>query len=312
VDALNPAYSDVAGVLFNKSQTILVQSPAQRTGTYAVPNTVRIIGNHSFERSALHSIALPTGVTNIGDSVFNNATNLINLGIPDTVTNIGASAFAGCSRLASVIIPDGVTSIGTYTFYGCKSLTNLHLGRGVREIGPSALYGCSGLTELAIPDSVTNLEWQAFLHCSGLRKVWVGKGVASIGSSAFLGCVNLAGIYFTGNAPTVGSSSFGYSSVIVYYLPQTTGWGPNLGGWPTKLWNPTVPTSAPDFGVQNNKFGFTIIGTADIPIAIEAAAAPAGAPWTLLQSGTLTNGAIYFSDAQWTNFPARSYRIRSP
>ena len=29
-------------------------------------------------------------------------------------------------------------------------------------------------------------------------------------------------------------------------------------------------------------------------------------------SGTLTNGSIYFSDAAWTNYPARIYRIRSP
>jgi hypothetical protein len=31
-----------------------------------------------------------------------------------------------------------------------------------------------------------------------------------------------------------------------------------------------------------------------------------------LQTCKLTNGSIYFSDPQWTNYPARLYRIRSP
>ena len=34
--------------------------------------------------------------------------------------------------------------------------------------------------------------------------------------------------------------------------------------------------------------------------------------WSPLQSCTLTHGFIYFSDPEWTNYPARFYRIRSP
>ena len=33
---------------------------------------------------------------------------------------------------------------------------------------------------------------------------------------------------------------------------------------------------------------------------------------TCMQTCTLTNGSIYFSDPDWTNHPARYYRIRSP
>ena len=31
-----------------------------------------------------------------------------------------------------------------------------------------------------------------------------------------------------------------------------------------------------------------------------------------MQTCTLTNGSIYFSDPDWTNHPTRFYRIRSP
>jgi hypothetical protein len=312
VDAFNSHYCDLDGVLFNKSQTTLIQCPAKRSGPYLVTNTVATIGEAAFSGSSLHRIDLPFGVTNIGVAAFSGATVVTNVDLPPTVTSIGAYAFSGCSNLLTAVIPDGVASIETYTFYKCTGLTNLSLGRGVVTIQVSAFYGCSSLTELTISDNVTNILWQAFIDCSGLRKVWVGKGVASIGDSAFLGCVNLAGIYFTGNAPSVGSSIFGYSSVVVYYLPQTTGWGPNLGGWPTKLWNPAVQIGAPSFGPQPAGFGLPIAGTPDIPIVLEAAAQAAGSPWTPLLSGTLTNGSIHFSDADWTNYPTRFYRIRSP
>jgi hypothetical protein len=34
--------------------------------------------------------------------------------------------------------------------------------------------------------------------------------------------------------------------------------------------------------------------------------------WMPLATNTLTGGSAYFSDRQWTNYPARFFRIRSP
>ena len=36
-----------------------------------------------------------------------------------------------------------------------------------------------------------------------------------------------------------------------------------------------------------------------------------GAPWVMLQSCTLTNGGIYFTDPDWANFSSRIYRVRA-
>jgi hypothetical protein len=73
-----------------------------------------------------------------------------------------------------------------------------------------------------------------------------------------------------------------------------------------------MQTSDGRFGVQNNQFGFTITGTANIPIVVEGCTNLANARWTALQGCTLTNGSIYFSDAQWTNYAARFYRLCVP
>jgi hypothetical protein len=85
-----------------------------------------------------------------------------------------------------------------------------------------------------------------------------------------------------------------------------------FGGRPAVLWNPTVLTNDGNFGVRQNHFGFNITGTPDIPLVIEASTNLAAQSWAPLQSCTLTNGLIYFSDAQWTTYPNRVYRIRSP
>jgi hypothetical protein len=45
---------------------------------------------------------------------------------------------------------------------------------------------------------------------------------------------------------------------------------------------------------------------------VEATTNLAIGPWVPLSSLNLTNGAFYFSDPNWTNYPARNYRIRSP
>jgi hypothetical protein len=83
-------------------------------------------------------------------------------------------------------------------------------------------------------------------------------------------------------------------------------------GRPTVLWNPQVQTSDASFGVQANQFGFTIAGTANLPLVVEASSNLANSTWAPLQSCTLTKGSIDFSDPEWTNHPARFYRLRSP
>jgi hypothetical protein len=81
---------------------------------------------------------------------------------------------------------------------------------------------------------------------------------------------------------------------------------------PAVLWNPQVQTSNSSFGVQPTGFGFNITGTTNIPIVLEACTNLANPAWISVQSCTLTNGSLYFSDPDWTNYPGRYYRLRSP
>jgi hypothetical protein len=101
-------------------------------------------------------------------------------------------------------------------------------------------------------------------------------------------------------------------NATVYYLLGTTGWGPTLGGRPTVLWNPQVPTSDASFGVRTNGFGFTITGSSNLVIVVEVCVNLAHPIWSPVGTNTLTGGSSYFSDPKWTNYPGRFYRLRSP
>ena len=128
VDGLNPTYSSVNGVLFNKTQTTLVQYPAGIAATsYTIPNTVTSIGDGAFEYGArLTNVSIPIGVTSIGDYAFWACNSLTNITIPDSVTTIGTNAFSDCTGLTSVTIGNGVTDIRFAAFYECTNLTALH------------------------------------------------------------------------------------------------------------------------------------------------------------------------------------------
>jgi hypothetical protein len=291
---------------------------------------------------------IPNSVTNIGSAVFVNCSGLtaitvdpLNLSyssldgvlfdksratliecpgakagsyaIPGSVINIGSGAFEFCGNLTSVTIPNSVTAIGDAAFEYCTGLTNITIPNSVTSIGNGAFAVCASLTSVAIPNSVTSIGLSAFATCSSLTRITIPDSVSSIGGYAFSSCGALAEVFFQGNAPVLGSSVFDSGShATAYYLPTTTGWSSTFGGLSTVLWNPQAQASDASFGLRNNRFGFNITGTADIPIVIEGSATLASPAWVPLQSCTLTNGLIYFGDAGWTNYAARFYRIRSP
>ena len=241
------------------------------------------------------------------------------LAIPDQtnsryVTTIKTLAFNWKSYITQVTMGSHVTVIGLGAFENCGRLTSVSLSSNLTSIPDCLFEADDALRSLVIPDSVTNIGSQALMFCSSLTNVVVGRKVARIGDYAFLYCTNSMTIFFRGNAPTFGATTFfAVTNATAYYLPGTTGWD-NFAlssTLPTVLWNPQPQMNDGSFGVRSNCFGFNITGNTNIPIVVEAGTNLGGA-WTALQSASLTNGSFYFTDPQWTNYPNRFYRIRSP
>src|ERR1043165_3535757 len=276
VDSANQAFSSSAGVLFDKSQTKLIQFPPGRSGSYSIPTTVTNISTNAFSWcSGLTNLTITRNVTTIGVPVFHSCPNLTTIPVEPvnpTFTNVDGIVFNKATTTI-VLCPPGKTGV------------------------------------FSVPNSVTNIGAFAFYE-SRLTRVIVGKHVLDIGNSAFLNS-SVNEMFFLGDAPTVAGSPFG-EKAVAYYMPGTTGWSSRLGNAPAVLWDPRGSA----FGVRSNRFGFTIRAATNIVVVVEACTNLAISAWRGVSTNTLTNtvggGACYFSDPQLFNAGNRFYRFRSP
>ena len=236
------------------------------------------------------------------------------------VTCIGCSAFENCTSLTGVTIPNRVAVLGDFAFYSCTGLTSITIPGSVNSMGNGVFKFCSGLTNATISSGVTSIGMFAFEYCTSLTSVTIPGSISSLGgfgTYAFEYCTSLTSVYFIGNAPAFSATGMfsGDGNVTVYYLPGTTGWGAKFGVFPTALWllpNPLILNNGPGFGVQTNRFGFVISWATNISVIVEACTNLAQMTWRPVATNTLTGGTSYFSDSQWTNYPGRFYRLRSP
>jgi hypothetical protein len=328
----------------NNNGTITITGYTGPGGNVTIPNAidglpVTSIGASAFSYSSITSVTIPNSVTSIGDGAFNQCLHLTNATLGSGVTNIGASSFGFCIDLTGVTIPNSVTSIGAFAFQFCSGLTNVTLGSGATSIPDYAFVACSSLINITIPNRVTNIGNYAFSECPSLANVTLGIGATTVGYGAFNSCsrltdiaipnsvtsisdyafelsTNLTSLHFEGNAPSVGGRYvFLGDKATIYYLPGTTGWGSTFAGLPTAVWTlpfPLILTSNPSFGVRTNQFGFTVSWATNLNVVVEAASDLANPIWFPLQTNAFKSGWFYFTDPQWTNYPMRFYRIRSP
>ena len=202
----------------------------------SIPSTVTRIGKSAFQdQRELTSLSLPSSITTIGAYAFNNMDGLTSLTIPNSVTSLGEDVLSFCDALTSVNFGTGVTEIPNYALYRCPKLVNLTIGSNVTHIGYNAFYADSMLTEVVIPDKVTTIGASAFAYCRRLTKVTLGSAVTSIGSRAFADCnwfVSNGTTYYGGltitckceTPPTIQSTTFTNGNNTQY--SRSTVWVP--------------------------------------------------------------------------------------
>ncbi|WP_308559013.1 leucine-rich repeat protein [uncultured Porphyromonas sp.] len=237
---LAEAYTDEYGVKFSPDRKRLLDAPRELV-SYTIPDTVTAICNfaffHSFFGSFISELTIPNSVISIGDSAFENCSNLTSLTIPNSITTVGSNPFRGltlqldnrsphfyvednvlftadkklliayCSRQTSYSIPNSVTSIGDGAFW-CSRLTSLTIPDLVTTIGDSAFYWCSSLISLTIPNSVTSIGDWAFKNCSSLTSLTIPNSVTAIGDSAFWHCSSLTSLTIPESVTTIGVNAF--------------------------------------------------------------------------------------------------------
>ncbi len=319
---------------------ITIPNSITNIGTYAfdnchsltnitIPASVTSIGTFAFANCFnLTSFIFPNSITNINSAVFYGCPALTNVVIPNSVISISEGAFSDCG-LMNLAIPASVTSVDGESFYNCfklmsitvaannpnySSLNGVLFNKNQTTLVLFPLGQATTNSSYIIPNNVTSIGAGAFEICTSLKNVTIPAGVTNIGYEAFDNCTNLTSVTFQGNAPSFGGYAFGnsYASsglipATVYYYYGTSGWGVTYDGLPTVelAWSPQINVSA---SVPSGGFSFTIIGTNGMSITVEASTNFVS--WKPIWTNTMPATSTTFTDAQWSSYPNRFYRVR--
>jgi len=127
------------------------------------------VRNSAFSDAALTAITIPDSVTNIGNNVFYNCTNLATIRWGHGLTYLSAALFFNCSSLTNIVLPSEIKTIGEGTFVACSGLTNITLTAVTTITG--AAFGCEKLTSVFIPSCMISMSQHAFRGCGNLLTI---------------------------------------------------------------------------------------------------------------------------------------------
>ena len=173
---------------------------------------VTSVGNNALYGTALETVRLSGGLSEIPDQMFNGVTALKSVEMGSGITRIGNSAFSGCSNLAEFIIPETVKTLGDYAFSGCSKLEEINLS-GVVNFGQNVFYNCSGLKRITLSPDLETVPPSLFYY-TGLEEVNLPEGIKAIGKEAFASCSKLTTVTLPSTLTLIGEKAFYSSSGI--------------------------------------------------------------------------------------------------
>ena len=151
-----------------------------------------------YRKSKMTSITIPSTITSLGKSLFEDCYDLTSITFQPTSTIkiLPNNLFYNCSSLPSLTIPSSVTEIDDYTFANCSSLKSITIPANVTSIGRYAFSGCSGLTGVTFSSTPTlvSIGSYAFKNCTGLTTILLPTSATNINVNMFEGCTNLTSI----------------------------------------------------------------------------------------------------------------------
>ena len=232
----NEVYASDGNCIMRKADNTLVLG----LKASKIPSYTEHIGSHAFRDSGAESIALPEGVTSIGDHAFYDNDRLKEITLPQSLTSIDYYAFSWCTALGKIAIPDGVTELPYRLFFFCTELKEVALGAKTEKIGTSVFMLCGKLERItisesnahfksaadgrfllnktgdtlvlgcqdgAIPDGVKKIGERAFEGRTGLKEIDFNE-VEEIGEYAFVMCAGLDRLKLTSAVRTIGDGAF--------------------------------------------------------------------------------------------------------
>ena len=155
--------SSLETLIFEEGSPITVLGSVETTG----PESAEGIGMFA-GATALKTVVLPKGVTQIGHNTFEGA-GFENVELPSTVRYIGNAAFKDCVNLTKVNLSAELLTLGDQAFYGCAKLEQADMYFGLEYIGSQAFAYCASLKNVYNPATVEVMPGNPFQGCTGVE-----------------------------------------------------------------------------------------------------------------------------------------------
>lgn len=119
-----------------------------------IPNYITSIAGYAFQGKSFSSTELPSGVTSIGRSAFEDCRSISITTLPSGITTLEDYVFRNCVNITTITIPSGVTKIGTQSLYISTyddHRTMTMLGEIPPELDDDASIGMVGAVTIIVP-----------------------------------------------------------------------------------------------------------------------------------------------------------------
>jgi uncharacterized protein YgiM (DUF1202 family) len=193
----NPNFQSKDGVLFSKDGKTLMFFPSGKGGKYDIPPGTAVIMENAFgPNTALKSLSVPEGITELPEYALWNLNGITQLSLPASLKSIGEMALPGYGVLEQITVADGNEQYQSYEGVlfsrDGKTLLFYPAGRhGAYDIPPGTLFiderafeGCENLTGVTIPGGVTALPQFLFSSDAALEEIYLPATITEIGENA--------------------------------------------------------------------------------------------------------------------------------
>ena len=157
-----------------------------------VLENVKILGEKFFSGEKFQQFNIPTNITAIRESCFENCSSLQQITIPYSVIKLDSFCFDNCQSLTKIELSTNLLEIDYSIFFDCDSLKQVKLPPYLTRVDFFHFENCK-IEEVVLPNTIQKIENFNFTNCISLTKLDFSQvsGISSLEASAFEGCSNL-------------------------------------------------------------------------------------------------------------------------
>lgn len=323
VDAANPEYSSLDGVLCDKNGTKIIEYPAGRTDrSYVIPEGVTAIGWCAFRSGSLNSVTLPNSLTTIEGNAFSLCFNLSEIKVGEENPNFSTDGQILLNKDGTTLvyyyeknkesytIPEGVTTIAKEAFSGSRSLTSLTISKSVRHMNVWTLHGASWLKQINVDEGnpvYSSMEGTLFnkgkttlirYPRSKAGSFVIPDTVKTIEEGAFADSFELTEVVMPSSVERIEESAFsGCHGLMEIEIPESvTSIGRDAFGWSIKTIK-GYDGSVAYYYAQDEDISFVSLGNAKNPLNRIAYAVDGGNLYFYKSTGTIAKADDTITEA---------------